>query len=146
VTAAQAPEAVTLKGLAAACVAALWGIASTQLILWGWLATADFFIALVALARGRMTGARAFEAALAAVLSSAMYGVLLRLGFWLLVEVLAFGSTRWEQAVYLASVVLAAGVGLPRLPSRLRKAWGAAMSPVAGAEGSPPETRGTSPT
>jgi hypothetical protein len=110
-----------------AVVAPCWGVWSVQLLVLGWLATADLFIAIVALARGRMTAGRAVGRMVAALVTGLVCSVLFRGGFWLLVEVMAFGRTGLEQAIYCVSVAVAAGFMLRRLPSRVQKSWRAAM-------------------
>ena len=109
-------------------VAACWAIASVHLVLQGWLATARIFIALVALMRGRMSGARTFEALLGAFITGLFCSFLLRAGFWFLLERMGFGRTWLEQIVYVSVVAVSASLMLGRLPSQLQKSWRAAMT------------------
>jgi hypothetical protein len=110
-------------------VSAAWGVGSAQLVLQGWLATADVFIALAGLARGRMSGTRAFESVVGAVIVGVVCSVLLRGGFWLLVERMAFGQTWQEQVVHLTCLGTAASFMLAGVPAKLRRSWHAAMTP-----------------
>jgi hypothetical protein len=109
-------------------VAPCWAIVSVHLVLQGWLATAKIFIALVALMRGRMSGARTLEALLGAFITGLFCSFLLRAGFWLLLERKGFGRTWPEQIVYVSVVALSASLMLGRLPSRLQRSWRAAMT------------------
>lgn len=52
-------------------VALLWSVASTQLFLQAWLATADIVVAILALIRSRVTPARAASMAAGACISGA---------------------------------------------------------------------------
>jgi hypothetical protein len=110
-----------------AVVAPLWGIGSAQLLLQGWRAYADAFIAVVALVRGRMAGSRTFGTLVGALVTGVICSVLLRAGFWWLVEVLGFGRTPLEQVLYCTSLGLALRFMLPRLGSTLRQSWRKAM-------------------
>ena len=133
-------------------VAPCWAIVSVHLVLQGWLATAKIFIALVALMRGRMSGARTFEALLGAFITGLFCSFLLRAGFWLLLEVIGFGRTWLEQIVYVSVVGVSASVLLGRLPSRVQSEWRTAMTesvneggaeqvPTAADAASPPDKR-----
>lgn len=111
-----------------AIVAPSWGLVSVQLILQGWLATANFFIAIVAWLRGRKSGEHAFGAVIGALVTSLACSLLLRGGFWLLVEVLAFGRTLLEQVIYLVFMAASAAVLLRRFPTQVQQSWRRAMS------------------
>ena len=120
---------MTIKWSVPLLAACFWGIGSTQLFLEGWLATANLYIAIVGFATGRMSAARAFAVALAAVLAGALCSVFLSGGFWLLLEVMRLGRTPPEKIVYWVFVALSATFMLPRLPAKLQRSWRAAMSP-----------------
>jgi hypothetical protein len=60
--------------------------------------------------------------------------LLLKGGFWLLLEVWTFGRTWIEWVVYCTAVGLAAAFMLPRLPRKMRNSWQTAMNPEAGSE------------
>jgi hypothetical protein len=113
-------------------VSPCWGWSSTQLFLQAWLAYADLFIAIVSLARGRMTRSRATGAIFAALASGVVCSVLLRGGFGLLVEVMDFGRTGLEKVLCCLFVALSALYMLPQLPSKVQNSWRAAMSPDSG--------------
>jgi hypothetical protein len=110
-------------------VAPCWAVLSAHLLLQGWLATANFFIAIVALVRGRMSPSRALGAVLSAAITGLACSMVLRGGFWLLVEVMGFGATWLEQVAYLWLLAAAAAFMLNRLPSQIQSAWRFAMNP-----------------
>ncbi len=110
-------------------VAPCWGLLSALLILQGWLATANFFIAIVAWLRGRKSGEHTFGAVIEAVVTGLVCSLLLRGGFWLLVEVLAFGRTLLEQVLYLIFMPISAAFLLRRFPAQVQQSWRRAMSP-----------------
>jgi hypothetical protein len=118
-----------------AVVAPLWGIGSGQLVVGAWRAYANAFIAVVALARGRTTGSRTFGTLVGAVVTGAICSVLLRAGFWWLVEVQGFGRMPLEWVFYCTSLGLALRVLLPRLASKVRASWRTAMDTSAPPEG-----------
>jgi hypothetical protein len=115
-------------------VAPLWGFLSTELFLQGWLAYADMFIAIASLVRGRTTGSRAAEAAFGALVTGVACTACLHGGFWVLLEVMGFGRRGLEKILYCVFVVLSAAYLVPRLPSKVQKAWRTAMSPDAAKE------------
>jgi len=108
----------------------LWAWGSTLLFLQGWLASADVVIALLGFARGRLPAPRATGAVAAALATGVVCSVLLRLGFWLLVDVSGYGRTGLAQLVYWCCVLGAALHLVPKLPSKVRGAWQKTMSPV----------------
>lgn len=117
-----------------AVAAPLWGIGSAQLVLLGWRAYANAFIAVVALVRGRMAGARTVGRLFAALVTGVICSVLLRAGFWWLVEVMGFGRTLLEQVLYCTSLGLALRFMLPRLASQIGQSWRKAMDAAVPAE------------
>jgi hypothetical protein len=123
-------------------LAPVWGWVSTQLFLQGWLAYADMFIAIASLVRGRATGSRAAEAAFGAFVTGVVCTVCLHVGFSLLVEDMGFGGTGLEKILYCVFVVLSAAYLVPRLPSKIQKAWRTAMNPAAPKEGNAPDRDG----
>ncbi len=110
-------------------VSALWGIGCSQLLFEGWLAAADAFIAILALARGRLPAGRAVGPVSGALVVGLICSVLLQGGFWFLVEEMGFGRSWQEQAVFCGSLALAARFMLVRVPSRLRESWNGLMNP-----------------
>lgn len=110
-------------------VSSLWGISCAQLVVQGWLASADLVIAIVAFVRGRAARSRTFGAVIAALITGVICSLLLRVGFWLLVEVMAFGRTGPEKIAYVVCLGLSLFLMLRRLPSKVRTSWQAAMSP-----------------
>ncbi|HJS57183.1 MAG TPA: hypothetical protein VKA01_03685 [Vicinamibacteria bacterium] len=106
----------------------------------------------MALMRGRMSGARTFEALLGAFITGLFCSFLLRSGFWLLLEVMGFGRTWPEQIVYVSVVGVSASLMLGRLPSQVQGQWRTAMTehvneggiervPTAADAASPPDKR-----
>ena len=110
-----------------AIVAPLWGIGSALLVFEAWRAYANAFIGVVALVRGRMAGSRTFGTLVGALVTGAICSVLLRAGFWWLVEVRGFGRTPLEWVFYCTSLGLALRFLLPRLGSTVRQSWQKAM-------------------
>jgi hypothetical protein len=124
-----------LTGVVPPIVAALWGMGSVQLLVTGWLATANLYIAIVAMIRGRLSPARGFGAVAAAVATGLVCTLLLRGGFWLLLEAMALGRTRLEQVIYWTFVVAASVFLLRRMPGRVRQSWRTAMAEGSDAQG-----------
>ncbi len=117
-----------------AVVAPLWGIGSASLVVEAWRAYANAFIAVVALVRGRTTGSRTFGTLVGAVVTGAICSVLLRGGFWWLVEVQGFGRAPLEGVFYCTSLGLGLRFLLPRLASKVSQSWRSAMALPAPAE------------
>ena len=117
-----------MEGIGPILVSGGWGIACAQLVVQGWLASANLVIAAVAFARGRASRSATFAAVVAALATGVVCSLFLRLGFWWLVEVMAFGRTGPEKIAYLSCLGLSLFLMLRRLPAKIRIAWRTVMS------------------
>jgi hypothetical protein len=111
-------------------VAPFWALASVHLLMLSWRATADIFIGVLALLRGRMSGARGFEMILGALATGVFSSVALRVGFWFLIEIKGYGLRLLEPIIYLSVCGAVAQVLVGRLPSQLTASWDKAMTIV----------------
>jgi hypothetical protein len=97
-------------------VPTLWGLVAPRLLIQGWLATVDLFIAALAFVRGRMGAPRAVGEVIGALISGAVYSACLRAGFWYLMEVEGLGRALREQVFFCAGAALSAALALRRGP------------------------------
>ncbi|MGH8542110.1 MAG: hypothetical protein ACREX3_00345 [Gammaproteobacteria bacterium] len=110
-------------------ISPLWGLVSTQLFLQACLSFASLVLSAVGLVRGRVPRRDTLMQIGVNVFSILLWSGLLRLGFWLIVDVLHFGSTSAENIVYWIFAALSAAFMLPQIPGKLRRSWHFAMTP-----------------
>lgn len=118
---------MTMERVGPIVVSGAWGIACILLIVEGWVASANLVIAIAALVRGRASRSRTFEALVGALVTGVFCSLLLRLGFWWLVEVMGFGRTMPEKIAFFNGLGLGGFLMVRPLPARIRKAWRTAM-------------------
>jgi len=112
-----------LNVLGVIVVSPLWGIISTTLFLQSWLAFIGIIIWIIGIIRGKVERKTAFLGLGMAVGLGVLWSGLLRLGYYLLSDVLSFGYTTAENVVYwiFAGITLIWS-GL-RLPAKVKKTW-----------------------
>lgn len=112
-------------------VSPAWGWVSTQLFLQGWLSVVGIACGLAGLVRGRVPRLQNLMGIGVGVFSVILWSLLLRGGFWLLVDVLKFGYSSAENTVYwLVAAIFALG-SLPQMITSVRNSWRFAMEPGA---------------
>jgi hypothetical protein len=90
-----------------------------------------------------MRGSRTVGALFAALVIGTVCSVLLRAGFWWLIEVKGSGRTPLEQVLYCTSLGLALRFMLPRLASKVGQSWRTAMDGSGPAESAAATKPGT---
>lgn len=112
-------------------VSPVWGWVSTQVFLQGWLSVVGVACGLAGLVRGRVPRSQNLMSIGVGMFSVVLWSGLLRGGFWLLVDVLKFGYSGAENAVYwLVAGIFALG-SLPQMVTSVRNSWRFAMVPGA---------------
>ena len=110
-------------------VAPLWGMISTQLFLQAWLAFINGIISIVGFFAGRVDRKTTALGIGVGLGSAFLFYLLLRVGFWLLSDILHFGYSAAENTVYWIFAALSALYMLPQIPRRIKKPWRNAMIP-----------------
>ena len=112
-------------------VSPAWGWLSTQLLLQSWLSVVGIACGLVGLGQGRVPRLQNFMAVGVGVFSVTLWSLLLRGGFWLLVDVLKFGYTGAENVVYWVVAAIFALGSIPQMVTSVRNSWRFATVPGA---------------
>ena len=110
-------------------VSPFWGLISTQLFLQAWLAFFGGLMSTLGLVRGRVPRKDTSLQIGVAIFSVVLWTALMRLGFWLIVDVLQFGASDAENVVYWIFAAFSALYMLPQFPRKLRNSWHFAMTP-----------------
>lgn len=112
-----------MKWIGLLIVAPVWGIFSTQLFLQAWLGVLNCIIAFWGIVIGKVERKDNAMAIGVNLLSVVLFGVLLRLGDWLLADKLGFGASNMENNVYWFFAIVTAIFCIMELPLKVKKQW-----------------------
>lgn len=112
-----------MKWIGLLIVSPAWGLVSTQLFLQAWLSLLNCVIAFWGFIIGNVDRKLNVMTIGVSLASLILFGVLLRLGNWLLADKLGFGATNSENNVYWFFCIVTAIFCFIELPSKVRKQW-----------------------
>ena len=113
-----------------AMIAPLWGVLSTRWAFQALLSLCSAALGLIGLVLGRTSRASTARRLVSGLIGAALLSFSVVFGFWLLIDDLGLGQTRWERISFAIFAVLGSLLSIQPFPAQLAASWRASMAPA----------------